>query len=152
MMFIRVSGSASCYSGGGWGLNRRVHCDLLSRLLVLRVCKQQPQWMGGDTVCRLWREETGSKPQFDEPSEPESRQPLRNLNWLPRGWSESDGGEEKKGGKGGNVILKLSEKYPIHQESKKKNVLIPTAGRSLLLQSKKVINKSYNSAWNHNSL
>lgn len=65
---------------GGWEVNRGAHCNLSSPLLVLGVCGREV------TVCVTCDDETGSiSAQFDEPFEPERRQPLRNPNWLPRG-------------------------------------------------------------------
>ena len=40
----------SCYDGVGWGMNRELHCDLLSRLLVIGVCEKQNS-EGEWTVC-----------------------------------------------------------------------------------------------------
>lgn len=60
---------------------------------------------GGEVTCvrHLWRgvrgERRGASAHFDEPSEPERRQPLGEANWPPRGWRERDRGGEKRAGR-----------------------------------------------------
>lgn len=55
--------------------------------------------------------------------------------------------ERKRRGERRKCDIKTIREIPNPSgKQEKKNVLIPTAGQSLLLQSKKVINKSYNSA------
>ncbi len=62
----------------------------------------------------------GNSAQFDEPSEPERRQPLTKANWLPCGWRERDGGEEKRVGKVPKENRPVSAENPIYHEIKRK--------------------------------
>lgn len=72
--------------------------------LDTRVWKEWDEWKGEDSACRLWREESGSKAEFDEPSEPERRQPLRKQSWLPQSQKQRD-----HGGKTRIKIIKIQK-------------------------------------------
>lgn len=151
-MFIRVSGSASCYSGvaGGWTDECTVNYCLASWYSG-SASSNHNGWEGTLCVACDARKRGVSHSlmsplslRADSHSETLTGCPRLEREWWRRG-------EER--GKGGNVILKLSEKYPIYLgKQEKKNFLILTAALSPLRQYKKVINKSYNSTWNHNSL
>lgn len=120
-MFIRVSGSASCYSGvaGGWTDECTVNYCLASWYSG-SASSNHNGWEGTLCVACDARKRGVSHSlmsplslRADSHSETLTGCPRLEREWWRRG-------EER--GKGGNVILKLSEKYPIYlgkQEKKK---------------------------------
>lgn len=152
-MFIRVSGSASCYSGvaGGWTEECTVNYCLASWYSG-SASSNHNGWEG--TLCVACdARKRGVSHSLMSPLSLRADSHSETLTGCPEAGARVMEERRRKGERKKCDIKTIREIPNLSRKArKKKNFLILTAALSPLRQYKKVINKSYNSTWNHNSL